>query len=147
LYALPLSTFRLTTTAGRWPSRRFCRREMGADASALPRRGCCSAAPRRLLLLLLILAALTCPSVGGLPSNCATPTKKLRALAMRMWDPTAAGKVFCPLRRDPIEHLEASFAHIAGQDNARVRLCRPSNNRRLSPPANSWIDVRCEKDC
>ena len=74
-----------------------------------------------LVLLLLLLSAFTRTSVGGLPANCATPTKKLKAMAKKLFDPTKAGEVFCPLRENPIEHLEKSFAHIAGQDSARVR--------------------------
>lgn len=77
--------------------------------------------PRYALLLLLLLSAFTRTSVGGLPANCATPTKKLKAMAKKFYDPTKAGEVFCPLRENPIEHLEKSFANIAGQDSARVR--------------------------
>ena len=80
--------------------------------------------PRYALLLVLLLSAFTRTSVGGLPANCATPRKKMQAMAKKFFDPTKAGEVFCPLRENPIEHLEASFAHIAGQETARVRLCR-----------------------
>ena len=79
--------------------------------------------PRYTLLLALLLSAFTRTSVGGLPANCATPAKKMKAMAKKFFDPTKAGEVFCPLRDNPIEHLEASFAHIAGQETARVRLC------------------------
>ena len=78
--------------------------------------------PRYALLLVLLLSAFTRTSVGGLPANCVTPTKKFKAMARKFFDPTKAGEVFCPLRKNPIEHLEASFANIAGQENARVRL-------------------------
>ena len=79
--------------------------------------------PRQVLLATVLLSVFTWTSVGGLPANCATPTKKVKAMAKRFFDPTKAGEVFCPLRKKPIEHLEASFAHIAGQESARVRPC------------------------
>ena len=79
--------------------------------------------PRYALFLMLLLSTFTRTTVGGLPANCATPTKKMQAMAQKFFNPTKAGEVFCPLRENPIDHLEASFAYIAGQESARVRLC------------------------
>lgn len=73
-----------------------------------------------LLVVVVLLSLFVRTSVGGLPASCVTPKKQLQALAKRFFDPTKAGEVFCPLRENPIEHLEESFAHIAGQESARV---------------------------
>ena len=72
------------------------------------------------------LAAMQPPAArgSGLPSNCITPAKRLRFYAKRvqdLWDPTDPGTAYCPLRRDPVPHLEQSFGQIAGQASALVR--------------------------
>lgn len=68
----------------------------------------------RLAVLLLLNSA-----VGELPPNCRTAKKQVQALWKRsVYGPRESERVYCPLRQDPIDHLQASFESIAGQANA-----------------------------